>query len=207
MNMGRKLIDVSGNVYGKFTVIKYDKEKSTPKKHYWVCRCECGNIKSVNIDNLKNGSIKACGCLKGQNSKKYLIQNKKLYKKWQHMKSRCLNKNDISYKNYGARGIKVCDEWLNYNNFANWSLNNGFDEKLELDRINVNGNYEPSNCRYVCRLINSRNKRDSKKYLYNGKIMSLKEIAISNNIEYKTLWKRLHSKDFQYKYGMDIVEV
>ena len=70
------------------------------------------------------------------------------------MKSRCYNQKDISYKNYGLRGIKVCTEWLNYNNFAEWSLKNGFEEGLELDRIDTNDNYKPSNCRYISHLEN-----------------------------------------------------
>lgn len=192
--MGRKLIDLSGNKYGKLEVIELDVTKSTPNKHYWICRCECGNYKSVDGNKLKNGTIKGCGCLRGKITK-YQIQNKKLYKKWLHMKSRCLNEKDISFKNYGARGIKVCNEWLDYNNFAKWSLENGFKEELELDRINTNGNYEPSNCRYITSLENRRNRRVTRKAVYEGKVMTLKEIAEIKNIKYQTLWAREKRKN------------
>lgn len=190
--MGRRLIDISGKKYNHLTVLYHDVERSTNKKHFWICKCDCGKIKSIEGARLKNGETKACGCLRG-GVPKYKTVNKKLYKKWSHMKDRCYSKNDISYKNYGARGIKVCDEWLeNFDNFAEWSLKNGYNEKLELDRINVNGNYEPNNCRYVSRLVNSRNKRNTLKYEYDGKQLTLKEIAEINNIQYKLLWQRIN---------------
>lgn len=193
--MGRPLIDLTGKKYNKLKVLCLDKEKSSSQKKYWICECECGNIKSIQGGKLKNGTIKACGCMQG-GIPKYKIQNPKLYKKWNHMKSRCFNTKDISYKNYGLRGIKVCSEWLDYDNFAKWSLENGFNESLELDRIDTNKGYNPSNCRYVTRLENSRNKRKSLRFDYKGKNLSLMEIAKLNNIEYKTLWQRLKKNNY-----------
>lgn len=188
--MGRKRIDLTGRTYNKLTVIKLDEEKSNNRVKYWLCKCECGNTKSIEGSKLKNGTTKACGCMRG-GIQKYEINEKKLYKKWLHMKARCYDKNDISYKNYGNRGIKVCEEWLDYNNFAKWSIENGYNSNLELDRINTNGNYEPSNCRYVTHLKNSRNKRSTLKYNYKNEILTLKEIADLNNIDYKILWQRI----------------
>lgn len=190
--MGRKIIDITGKKFNKLTVIKFDKEKSNNKNKYWICKCDCGNIKSIEGNKIKNGLVKGCGCLRGKNNIKYSIQNKKLYKLWWHIINRCNNKKDISYKNYGGRGIKVCDEWLEYDNFAIWCLKNNYKEGLEIDRINNNGNYEPDNCRFVTRLENSRNKRNSIKYNYKGKLLSLKEIADLNNINYKLLWQKIN---------------
>lgn len=119
-------------------------------------------------------------------------KNPKLYKKWWHMINRCNNSKDISFKNYGMRGIKVCEEWLDFRNFEKWSLQNNFNDNLELDRIDSNGNYEPSNCRFITRLENSRNRRITLKYQYKGKRTTLKEIADLEEIKYKTLWQKIH---------------
>lgn len=196
--MGRKLIDLTNKKFNKLKVIELDKERSNSRVHYWICKCDCGNIKSIETQKLKKGYIKACGCMKGHNTK-YKVQDKKMYKKWLHMKDRCYNINDVSYKNYGKRGITVCEEWKNYDNFAEWSLKNGYKPNLELDRINVNGNYEPNNCRYVTRLINSRNKRNTLKFVYKDKLMTLKEIAEMNNISYKLLWQRINRDKLDLK--------
>lgn len=187
--MGRKRIDLTGKKYNHLTVIKLD-HVGKRGVGYWLCQCDCGNKKVVNGHAMKNGSIKACGCLQGS-LLKYQYSNKKIYKKWQHMISRCNNSKDISFKNYGGRGIKVCNEWLEYDNFAKWSLENGFKEGLELDRIDVNGDYEPNNCRYITQLENRRNKRRTLKYEYNGQEMTLKEISELIGVAYATLWKRI----------------
>ena len=201
--MGRPLIDLTGKKFNKLTVLKLDTDRSNTRVKYWICKCDCGNIKSIEGSRLKNGTTKACGCLQG-GIPKYKIQNKKLYKKWGHMKSRCYNQKDISYKNYGLRGIKVCTEWLNYNNFAEWSLKNGFEEGLELDRIDTNDNYKPSNCRYISRLENSRNRRKSLRFNYKDKNLSLMEIAELENISYKTLWKRLKDNNYDINVALHL---
>lgn len=111
--MGRKIVDLVGKRFGKLEVLELSEIRGTKRVCYWLCKCDCGNTKVINGNSLKNGSIKACGCLRGKKSK-YSIKNMKLYKKWSHMLSRCNSEKDISYKNYGARGIKVCDEWYNF---------------------------------------------------------------------------------------------
>lgn len=109
------------------------------------------------------------------------------------MYKRCYEIHDINYKNYGARGIRICNEWLfDRDKFVEWALSNGYKKELELDRINVNGNYEPNNCRFVTRLENSRNKRGTLKYQYYGQKITLKEIAELEGIKYKTLWQRMN---------------
>lgn len=109
------------------------------------------------------------------------------------MKDRCYKERDINYKNYGARGIIVCDEWLNsFDNFAEWSLKNGYKKGLEIDRIDNDGNYEPKNCRYVPMIINRRNKSTTQRYPYKGKMTPLAKIAEEENIEYKLLWQRIN---------------
>ena len=117
--------------------------------------------------------------------------NTKLYKVWNSMKQRCFNKNDKFYFCYGGRGITVCEEWINsFQSFYNWAINNGYQEKLSIDRRNVNGNYEPNNCRWVDNKTQQRNRRDRKKVLFNGKEKTLAEISEETGIAIKTLWER-----------------
>ncbi len=203
--MGRKVVDLSGEKFGKLEVLKlaYIKNKRTC---YWLCKCECGNTKVINGDSLKKGDIKACGCLRGKGSK-YSIQDKKIYKKWSHMLSRCNNPKDISYKNYGGRGIKVCKEWFDYENFAKWSIENGYSENLELDRINTNGDYSPDNCRYITRLENSRNKRKTLKFCYKGEELTLKQLADKYEINYKILWQRIRRSKMTIEKAIETQDV
>lgn len=195
--MGRKRINQIGKKYNHLLVLKLDHIDEKTKQGFYLCQCDCGNKKVIGIDALRNGSTKACGCLRGKRTKwKYKsVEHPKLYKKWLHMKDRCYNKNDISYKNYGARGIKVCDEWIdNFDAFAEWSFINGYSEekKLEIDRIDFEGDYRPENCRYVSLKENVRNRRITLKFDYKGKKLSLGEIAEINGINYKTLWQRIN---------------
>ena len=110
---------------------------------------------------------------------------------WWGMKTRCYNKNDKHYKNYGARGISISDEWLIFENFKDWSLNNGYDNTLTIDRKDVNGNYCPENCRWVTTLVQGNNRRNNRYFEYDGKINTTTELARNNNMSYSTLFNRL----------------
>lgn len=193
--MGRPRIDLTGQKFNKLTVLKIDHINKKTKEASYLCKCDCGNLKIVKSAKLKNGDVKACGCLQGKIRKwKYSSKDyPKLYKKWNHMKDRCYKERDVNYKNYGARGITVCVEWRNsFDNFAEWSFKNGYKEELEIDRINNDGNYEPDNCRYVPTIINRRNKSTTQRYKYKGEMIPLAKIAEEENIKYKILWQRLN---------------
>ena len=108
------------------------------------------------------------------------------------MIGRCYKPNYISYPNYGGRGIKVCDKWHDYDTFAEWAYKNGYQSNLEIDRIDVNRDYEPSNCRFVTKTQNVRNRRNTLVFEYKGGKKSLGEICEENNLNYKIVWQRIH---------------
>ena len=194
--------DLIGHKFGKLTVIK---NVGTNKRHntLWLCKCECGNNKIVARDKLITGNTKSCGCLKKQHCsslhKTHSLSNTKIGYTWRGMKSRCYNPKNENYKNYGGRGIKVCDEWLNdFMNFYNWSINNGYKEDLSIDRINSDGNYEPNNCRWITWKEQTRNTRRNRMITYNNEAHCLAEWAEILGIDYCKLKNKINkTKDFQ----------
>ena len=150
-----RCIDLTGQKFGRLTVIKRIENQGTKAK--WLCKCECGNFSKVTTDNLRNGHTKSCKC---SIIKHKYAHKESLYFRWIGIKERCNNPNAYNYKNYGLRGIKVCKEWNDdYLKFRQWALNNGYKENLTIDRINVNGNYEPANCRWTTWKEQNNNKR------------------------------------------------
>ena len=158
--MMSKISQLSGKRFGRLVAI----ERDMSTQYKYICKCDCGTIKSIDGYHLINGKIRSCGCLKRDTtiarSTKHGKARSPLYTKWQDMKRRCYNQNRREYKHYGARGITVCDEWRNdFEAFEKWCLENGYDGKLSLDRIDNDGNYEPDNCRFVIYDIQSQNSR------------------------------------------------
>lgn len=138
-------------------------KQSKNKARYVVCKCDCGTEKEVHDQSLKNGRIKSCGCLTKERTSTHGLTNSPIYKVWEAIKSRCYNKNRAAYKDYGGRGITMSAEWKsNFKIFYDWAINNGWQQGLEIDRINNDGNYEPGNCRFVTTKDNSRNRRSVK---------------------------------------------
>lgn len=151
--------------FGKLTVIEECEERQRRYKCY-KCKCECGNTVIVRGDNLRNGHTKTCGCNKYKNliyDIKHGKTDTRLYSIWNGMKSRCYNKNNKSYKHYGTRGITICDEWLyDFQTFYDWAMSHNYSDDLTIDRIDNDGNYEPSNCRWADWITQNNNRSNNK---------------------------------------------
>lgn len=189
-------IDLTDKKIGKLTVIKMNgKDKNGHCK--WLCQCDCGNTKNVLGTHLIRGNIRSCGCLSKKN--KFLYENKygnstnykRLYSIFNGMRSRCYNIKDVNYNNYGARGIKIYDKWINnFFEFMDWAMQNGYKKNLTIDRIDNNGNYEPNNCRWTTLKEQENNRRDNVFLKYKGKVKTLKQWAETIGISYNTLYSR-----------------
>lgn len=170
-----------GQVFGKLTVVSSAEDKITKRGtriQMWNCVCECGNNTIVDSYSLTSGHTKSCGCLQGEhhNDARHDVGRTRLYHIWQDIKQRCFNDKNDNYKNYGGRGITMCDEWANsYMSFKEWSLNNGYEENLSLDRIYVNGNYEPCNCRWATQKTQANNTRTNRLITFNGETLTLSQ--------------------------------
>lgn len=162
--MGRQILDITGKKYKMLTAIKLDHMQGA--RAYWEFECECGNHTVARADAVKFGKIHSCGCFqkltKGSNLRKHGMSRSVIYDRYLGMIDRCYRVKDKQYKNYGDRGITVCNEWQGehgFENFYEWAMNNGYSDSLTIDRIDVDGNYEPSNCRFITIKEQARNKR------------------------------------------------
>ena len=190
----QKCQDLTGQKFNKLLVLK--QVRKNKGKTYWLCKCDCGKETIVEGYKLKTGHIRSCGCLQREINIKRLtthnLSKSRLYEIWCAIKNRCLNKNLKTYKNYGGRGITVCQEWLNdFKTFYDWAINNGYSDGLTIDRINNNGNYEPDNCRWASRKTQANNRRTCKTFTYNGVTKNYKHWCSFLKINYSTFYSRI----------------
>lgn len=191
-----------GQKYGKLTIIK--EVSPIGNKRRILCKCDCGNIKEYSMDRVIHGRTQSCGCLRNEMFLTHRNNNgtsvypkeatdSKLYKIWNSMKCRCYTVSSGAYFKYGAKGIRMCDEWKNdFMAFYNWALANGYSDELTIDRIDYRGNYEPSNCRWADIRTQANNKSNVRKYEYNGELHTMTEWSEIMNINYGALWERLN---------------
>lgn len=202
-----KAHNLIGQKFGRLTVVSRA-ENDKHGKTMWNCICDCGNTKEkpTGSRELLSGNTKSCGCLKVQKlneskaSSTHGMSRSALYTIWRNMKSRCYNKSNCSYKDYGERGIVVCDEWKHsFSIFAEWAKRNGYSKGLSIDRINVNGNYEPSNCRFSTSKVQANNRRNNVIISLNGKNHTVSEwseiTGLSSYMIYQRLKKGWSGKD------------
>lgn len=194
----RNIVNMKDMIFGRLTVI----ERSENDKHgntKWLCKCECGNEVVVLGHSLRQGRTRSCGCLLSESSKnrmtklltKHGMASTKIYKVYVSMRERCEKPSSSEYHRYGGRGIRVCDEWKDdRTSFFEWALTNGYKEGLEIDRINNDGNYEPSNCRWVTSLKNSNNTSRNVFLEFNGETHTMAEWSRILGISVSTLYSR-----------------
>lgn len=187
-------IDLSGKRFGELTVLSLVDDRPGKKKK-WLCQCDCGERTVVAASNLHSGHTqhcKKCGNKVNANKrKKHGMTHTKLYYVWRGMLNRCYNAKSKSYGDYGARGIKVSDEWHDPVAFFEWAKNSGYHEGLEIDRIDTNGDYSEQNCRWITRKANANNKRNNTIVEYHGEQHTLAQWAGIYGINYKNLSRNL----------------
>lgn len=203
----------AGDRFGRLEVLSVDIEREQEpknKKHarrFVMCQCECGNIVSVRVDMLtsKSRPTRSCGCLQREIISTYINEHppktkygdsrERLHNIWYLMNDRCFNEKSPAYKNYGGRGIKVSSEWANgidgYFRFKQWALENGYASTLTIDRIDNDGNYSPSNCRWISMAEQASNTRRNAYIEWDGRRKTITQWARELGVEMKTLHNRL----------------
>ena len=195
--------DLTGQRFGKLTVIGVD-DRNT-RKTYFYCQCDCGNVKSVRSDSLLCGAIRSCGCMKKEQDRINLEANHshkmsktRPYEIWQGMKGRCYNPHNPRYDRYGGRGITVCDEWKeDFNAFYEWAVQNGYSDDLTIDRIDNDKGYSPDNCRWATQEEQARNRESNIKITIGNATKTLKEWCEIFDLDYKKIVMRYHRNNYR----------
>lgn len=190
--MTSKLIDITGQRFGRLTVVGFSHFKRSHGGHktaYWKCVCDCGNEKITTTSSLRSETTRSCGCLRKELNHKRLYKglDRRLYGVHRMMVERCYKSDSEHYKNYGGRGITVCPEWLGKNgcdNFRRWADSHGYKRGLTLDRIDNDKGYSPDNCQWATRKHQSNNKRNNIWIEINGKKQTLAQWCEEYNVPY-----------------------
>lgn len=196
--MGRKY-NLVGNKYNMLTVLSDSGERAKDGAILWKCICECGTTLNVRTQSLTVHNQKSCGCIKSESIKQahttHGMNETRLYRIWDGMKQRVYNPNAPMYKYYGGKGVVICKEWHGFQGFRKWAESNGYKDNLTIDRIDVNGNYEPGNCRWVTQRRQSRNTTKTRWVTFKGKKMSMKDASELAGIKYYVLQGRIYRND------------
>lgn len=195
--------DRIGEKYGRLEIVEFDGRKKNPNsgfRYYWLCKCDCGNTKSIEYGKLQQNHTRSCGCLKPETNIKVFtthgLRKSAEYNSWSKMIDRCTNSKNISdYKDYGGRGISVCEKWLTFSGFIE-DMGMKPNKEYSIDRIDVNGNYNKENCKWSTPLEQANNKRNNVKVVdsITGKeYNSISEAARAINMQPATLWTKLNN--------------
>lgn len=188
-------IDLTGQRFGRLTVL--ERAGNIGRMAAWKCRCDCGAECVVGSNSLRRGHTKSCGCLMREIQEenlskrpvKHRMSRHRLHSVWCSMRKRC---RDLNVERYGARGIRVCKEWdEDFNSFKEWAFTHGYSDGLTIDRINNNGNYEPSNCRWATPEQQANNRRSNRFIAFGGEVYTLSEWAKLLDVDVRKLFSRL----------------
>lgn len=198
-------LDLTGIRFGRLTAIKIDKKRKTKSGGtFWICRCDCGNIKSIYTGHLRNGKTSSCRCLNADRLKEcnttHGLRHSSEYNTWSSMKARCYNPNNPQYKDWGGRGIKVCDRWLiKGSGFENFLEDMGRKPSLKhsLDRIDNDNAYYKENCRWAIKKIQANNTRTNIYFTYNGNTKTFSEWVAEFKVNYSSAYEYLGKYGFE----------
>ena len=183
-----------GQRFGKLVVVAHAGTKvgnNGKKLALWDCICDCGKHKICVAPNLTTGRTKSCGCLKKRGQRKHGLSSSRLYSIWENMKTRCYNPLSINYHNYGGKGVRVCGQWLSFESFAKWAMENGYSDVLTLDRIDGGGDYCPENCRWATPREQSRNTSRNHYITIEGETKLLCDWAKLSGLHHVTILNRI----------------
>ena len=199
--------DLVGMRFGRLTV-KENVGRDDSGNTLWRCTCDCGGETVTRSYTLKSGKAQSCGCLRREkivaSVKRHGDSRSRLYQIWRSMRGRCNRKTHKHYYLYGGNGIRVCDEWNNdYVPFMEWAHANGYSDELTLDRIDPNGNYEPSNCRWITMHDQARNKSTNVIVSYHGKTGCLTDMCRELNVNKVTVRSRMRAHGLTFEEAID----
>lgn len=189
----RQLVDRTGEVYGRLKVISRD--GVIGQQAAWKCQCDCGNVVTVASYQLGSGNTKSCGCLQKERAAvtktTHGLSDSKEYRTWQAMRTRCTNENRDNYSHYGGRGIEVCSRWMNSFEAFYADMGPAPSTNHSIERNDVDGPYDPSNCRWATQKEQMRNTSRSSSVYWNGRSMTISELAELTSVDYDLLQARL----------------
>ena len=183
-------LNLKGKRFGKLVAVKCVGRVGKSRHLSWLCKCDCGREKVVLGSSLIRGDTKSCGCLSWRHGDSGHKGRSRLSRIWRNMRERCEKEYSSSYKWYGARGIRYCEEWGDYVKFKEWAIHNGYREDLTLDRIDVDGNYCPENCRWITYFEQARNRTNSHYVEYNGRKMIASDLAKELGVSFSAIVER-----------------
>lgn len=194
-----RMIDISNQRFGRLVAFQPSTALATNKSKKWICKCDCGTTKEIRSSDLRFGKVTSCGCRKDEKTserfKKHGMSGTLIYDVWRSIKQRCYNPRNKDFPNYGGRGILMDPQWKeDFTTFHHWAVSNGYREGLTIERVDPNGNYEPSNCSWIENEEQANNRRNSIRYEYQGQSLTIRELSEKLNMNYNTLRDYLRNK-------------